>query len=407
MEIQNIVIIGGGQAAAYGANTLRAQGYEGRLFVVSDEEKVFYERPPLSKEVLAGKQDPKELHFFSEEQIEAMNIDWHKPDRATKIDRINKMVTLESGTILPYDKLLLATGSRPRVPVPAWCEVPHVHTLRTIEDSANLSGYLHEGSKLAIIGGGWIGLEVAATANQAGLEVEVFELAPRLCQRSVTEEVSDYLYKMHEAKGTKIHLNCGPIDIEERDGKPVLIVDGKEFPADAVVVGAGAEIATELASDADLDVDVGVVVDGTGQTSDPDIFAAGDVAIHPVVGFCTQSWANAQQQATIAAKHMLGIEDAEEYAEAPWIWSDQYNFNIQILGYPVDDECELIVRETSPEQVSFIHLDKEGKLRSVVAINDARLIAAGRRWIRAEMSLPAEDLANPEFNVMSLRPPRK
>ncbi|MBP6116164.1 MAG: FAD-dependent oxidoreductase [Neisseriaceae bacterium] len=402
--MSRIIIIGAGQAAAWAAHTLRAEGYSGVLAVVSNEEAVFYERPPLSKQVLAGEMAVAGLQLFDEAAIAAMNIEWHKPDTVTAINRADQTVTLASGTVLAYTQLLLATGSRARLPVPAWADMPNVFTVRTIADAENLGQKLQPGKRMAIIGGGWIGLEVAATARKKGLAVTVLEHGSRLCKRSVSPEVSAFLLNLHEAAGTAIQLDSVGLSLLPTDMGTVQIRGGSSLllEADVVVVGAGAEIATELAVAAGLEVRDGVVVDASGRTSDPHIFAAGDVAIHPELGFCIQSWANAQNQAICAAKNMLG--QGCDYAEIPWLWSDQLDCNIQILGNPGAEGLQLVVRDVGPNKKTFIYVDEAQRLQAMVAVNEARLIKLGKRWMQAGMVLPLAQLADPEFNPMSLKP---
>ena len=402
--MSRIIIIGAGQAAAWAAHTLRAEGYAGVLSVVSNETEVFYERPPLSKQVLAGEMAVAGLQLFDAAAITAMNIDWHKPDAVTRIDRADKNVTLASGTVLAYDQLLLATGSRARMPVAAWADMPNVFTVRTIADAQRLGEQLQPGKRMAIIGGGWIGLEVAATARKKGLDVTVLEHGSRLCKRSVSPEVSAFLLGLHEAAGTQVVLDSAGLALQATDlgtiqimGAGALVVE-----VDVVVVGAGAEIATELAVAAGLDVRDGVVVDKAGRTSDPSIFAAGDVAIHPELGFCIQSWANAQNQAICAAKNMLG--QGCDYAEIPWLWSDQFDCNIQILGNPGAEGLQLVRRQSGDNKQTFIYVDEAQRLQAMVAVNEARLIKLGKRWMQAQTVLPLAQLADPEFNVMSLKP---
>ena len=172
--------------------------------------------------------------------------------------------------------------------------------------------------------------------------------------------------------------------------------------ADIVLVGAGAEIATELAENAGLEIKGGIIVDEFGQTSDPNIYAAGDVAIHPVVGFCTQSWANAQYQAMIAAKAIMG-KNPPAYGEIPWVWSDQYDHNIQIMSLPIDEDCSLIIRDSGETQKAYIHLDRENRVRSIVAINDPKVIGIGRMWFKRKLVLDPEKLADTSIDVMTLR----
>lgn len=403
-NISRIVIIGAGQAGAWAAYTLRDQGYVGVISVVSNEDRVFYERPPLSKQVLSGEMSHDATSLFSEETVIAMDIDWHKPDTAVSVDRALKQVCLASGKRLSYDKLIMTTGSRARVPVDAWRDIKGVHTIRTIDDAESLGSELVAGRNMAIVGGGWIGLEVAATARKKGLNVSVFELGERLCARSVGVDVSDFLYQLHRKNGVDVRLGCGAIGLHAGEHKSVsLSLDNElESEFDVVVLGVGAEIATELGRESGLEVTSGIVVDGYGKTSDPDIYAAGDVAIHPELGFCIQSWANAQNQAVSAAKSLLGEEAL--YEDTPWLWSDQYSSNIQILGVPGNGSGVDIQRVVSDEQKSFIRLDSDGRLESLVAVNDSKIVKLGKRWIKAETKLPIDVLVDSEKNLMLLKP---
>ena len=202
---------------------------------------------------------------------------------------------------------------------------------RQVQDCEYLAESLEKANKVAVVGGGWIGLEIAATARKQGKQVHVFEYGDRLCARSVSPELSSVLKQIHEQQGTVIHLESKHVHLVEAYQQKVEVVNYPQASElfDCVVVGAGAEIAKELGSNAGLDVKDGIVVNCFGQTSDQDIYAAGDVAIHPGLGYCIQSWANAQNQAIAAAKSMLGI--ATEYNDIPWLWSDQYHFNICLL----------------------------------------------------------------------------
>ena len=403
--MEKIVIVGAGQAAGWAVHTLRQNGFAGEIHVVSNEDRVFYERPPLSKQVLSKEASYESLHLFSAEQVQDFNIQWHKPTVATQINREQKQVVLENGQVLAYDKLMIATGSRARVPVPTWQNIPNVVTLRNVQDCERLATILDNAKKLAVIGGGWIGLEIAATARKQGKEVHLFEYGDRLCARSVSPEVSEFLKNMHEQQGTQIHLNSKNLHLVETSQQQVEVVnhpnEGELF--DCVVVGAGADIAKELGVNAGLDVKDGIVVNRLGQSSDADIYAAGDVAIHPELGYCIQSWANAQNQAIVAAKAMLGID--AEYTDIPWLWSDQYHFNIQILGtYQPEKTKQVVVRQSSAEQCSYLYLDEQSRLLNMIAINDSKLVKLAKRWMQSNTILDPNLLADPEFNVMKLKP---
>lgn len=391
-----IVIIGGGQAGGWAAKTLRDEGFDGEICVVAEEAWDFYERPPLSKASLL-EPDAALPRLFTDEAQRAMNLSWYRPLRAESIDRDAKTVVLSNGEQLSYNILLLATGGRARLPGEAWAAHPQVYTLRHWQDAQRLKGRLAESQTLAIIGGGWIGLEIAASARKSGVAVTLFEQQPALCMRSVSGEVSQRLANLHREQGVAIRTGCGALELEDDGGLPVIHCDGQRETFDAVVVGIGVDLNLELARDAGLDIDRGIVVDAHGRTSDPSIFAAGDVAQHHQYGLCIQSWAFAQNQAVATAKAMLNA-GAAGYDEAPWLWSDQYQHNIQILGIPLAGS-RTVVREES----LYFSLDENGRLTQLVAFNDARTVKLAKRWMAAGRDLSAVPLADPTFSLMSLR----
>ena len=402
--MNKIVIVGAGQAAGWAVHTLRGQGFSGEIHVVSNEDQVFYERPPLSKQVLSQEAEIESLNLFSADQVNDFSVTWHKPDHAVKLDKADKTVHLESGKVLAYDKLLIATGSRARIPVSAWSSMHNVYTMRDIKDCQKLAEKLKSSEHIAVIGGGWIGLEIAATARKQGKNVEIFEYGSRLCARSVSPEVSVFLKQLHEDAGTAIHLNATKLHLIETTTQKVEVFDAdiklKQF--DCVVVGAGAEIAKELASQAALEVKDGIVVNEFGQTSDAHIYAAGDVAIHPSLGYCIQSWANAQNQAIATAKSMLGEMTA--YQDIPWLWSDQYQHNIQILGtYQPEHTAQVILRRTDPNQQSFFYLNDKNQLINMIAVNEAKLVKLAKRWLASDKILDPQQLQDPDFNLMKLK----
>ncbi|MCE8031445.1 FAD-dependent oxidoreductase [Halomonas daqingensis] len=398
-EISHIVVIGGGQAGGYACKALRGEGYSGRLTVVADEPHDFYERPPLSKGVVTGEEPLPRL--FSEESLAAMAIEWQRPKRATAIDRQAREVLLSDGQRLPYDRLLIATGSRPRLPVAEWGEIAGVMTLRSWEDAQRLKGRLETSRRLGVIGGGWIGLEVASSARKLGLEVVVFERQQRLCERSVGAEVSTGLAELHHGHGVDLQLGCQQLALfEQTDGRVAIEADGNAFePFDLVVVGTGVSFNLELARDAGLAIEQGIVVDAGGRTSDPYIFAAGDVAQHPQLGLCLQSWSYAQNQARVVAETMLGLE--AHYDEPAWLWSDQHGVNIQILGVPRPG-LQAVVRHEQQGPV-FCYLDEASRLVQMVAFDQPRAIKLGKRWIATQRALDPAQLADPAFNLMTLR----
>ncbi|MCS2148314.1 NAD(P)/FAD-dependent oxidoreductase [Scandinavium manionii] len=394
-----IVIIGGGQAGGWAAKTLRDEGYDGEICVIAEEPWDFYERPPLSKATLL-EVEAALPRLFSEEAQQALNLNWYRPLRAESIDREEKTIRLSNGERLGYDKLLIATGGRARLPGDGWAKHPQVYTLRHWQDAQRLKQRLTTLSRLGIVGGGWIGLEIAASARKSGVDVTVFEQQPALCMRSVSGDVSQELARVHRAQGVEIRSGCGALELEERDGLPVIHCDGQRETFDAVVVGIGVDLNLELAHEAGLTVERGIVVNAQGQTTDPAIFAAGDVAQHHQYGLCIQSWAFAQNQAIATAKAMLDPQ-AAGYDEAPWLWSDQYAHNIQILGIP-QPGSRTVVRE-DPKGSLFFSIDADGRLSQLVAFNDPRTVKLAKRWMAAGRDLSAVPLDDLTFSLMSLR----
>ncbi|MFV9066806.1 FAD-dependent oxidoreductase [Serratia fonticola] len=395
-----IVIIGGGQAGGWAAKTLRDRGYSGRLSVISDEPYDFYERPPLSKAALLDGSAPLS-RLFSEEVVAGMNIDWYRPLRAEAIDGQQQIVTLSDGSQLQFDQLLIATGGRPRLPDASWAKHPRVMTLRSWDDAARLRQGLQQCQKLAIVGGGWIGLEIAASARKLGVDVTVFERQPALCMRSVGAGVSQALLELHQQQGVTVHCDCGEITLEDREGEAWIgSASSAAQPFDLVVVGIGVELNLELAHSAGLKLEGGIVVDGQGRTSHPAIFAAGDVARHPTLGLCLQSWAYAQNQAISTACAMLDAF-AAPYDDVAWLWSDQYDANIQILGVPTGGVHQIVRR--TPQSQLFFTLNADRQLVQLVAFNDARAIKLGKRWLASGRVLDPQQLADVEFSLMALK----
>lgn len=401
--MEKIVIIGGGQAAAWAVHSLRTDGFTGSIDVVSDEADVFYERPPLSKQNLIEPMELQALSFFPLDTIASWDINTHLNCRATAIDVEQKTVQLDNDTQLPYDKLLIATGSSARQLSPAWHALESVYTLRTLEESHQLREKLKESKRLVVIGGGWIGLEIAASAAKLGVKVTVLEVGAHVCARSVSTEISEWLEATHAEEGVEILTHCGAIDLQQASDDKVQITLNQEQwdVADTVLVAAGAQINTELAQTAGLDISDGIVVNAYCQSSNPDIYAAGDVAIHPDLGFSMQSWQHAQNQGIAAAKHMLGQEN-QPYQDIPWLWSDQYDCNIQILGTPVVGGAR-VIRDNGARQKSYFYFDEHEVLRSVVAINEPRNIKIAKRWMQRNTKVDPQVIADLAVNLMSIK----
>jgi 3-phenylpropionate/trans-cinnamate dioxygenase ferredoxin reductase subunit len=329
------VIVGAGQAAAQAAASLRQAGYDGGLVIVGDEDHPPYQRPPLSKKHLAGSLAGDRLALKAEGYWSEAGIDLRLGAKAHAIDVASRRLELADGTRLPYAKLLLATGSRPRLLALPGADLAGVHRLRSRADVARFQEEMRPGARLAIVGGGYIGLEVAATARELGLEVTVIEAAERLLARVVAPAMSRFFHDLHAARGVAIRTGIGVAGLEG-PGRitGVRLADGSIVPADVALVAAGGLPNDELARAAGLPVDDGILVDEACRAGAPDILAAGDVARFPSRRYGRrvrlESVQNAIDQGKAAAAAMLG--EPGTYDPVPWFWSDQYDAKLQIAG---------------------------------------------------------------------------
>ena len=333
--METYVVIGAGQAGGRAVEAMRASGFEGRIDLVGAETHLPYERPPLSKENLSDDVPFELMHdaaWYAEKDISV-----HLGAPATAIDRAAKRVTVGDSQVLAYDKLLLTTGGNVRRLVIPGADLPGVEYLRTIEESRAIGAMLGEGARITVVGGGFIGLEIAASARKRGCAVTVLEAADRLMGRALPAEIGSAFHALHRANGVDVRLGTG-IERIEGSGKVEAVVTsaGERLEADGVVIGIGIDPDTGLAADAGLEVANGILVDEFCRTSDPAIYAAGDVTQHPnpLVGrnIRLESWQNAQNQAIAAANNMCGAETP--FAEVPWFWSDQFDVNLQMCGAP-------------------------------------------------------------------------
>ncbi|AJE45069.1 NAD(P)/FAD-dependent oxidoreductase [Celeribacter indicus] len=391
--MEHFVILGGGQAAATAARTLRDEGFGGSVTIVSEENRLPYERPPLSKAVLQGEADVAKVTLIPEEALVDLNLDLLRGHRAVALDRGGRKVILSSGRELSYDRLLIATGSRPRLIDGPLSGKSNVFYLRTFDDAERLRAAMAPGKTLLSVGAGWIGLEVAATARKLGLQAAVVEMAGRLCARCLPAEVGSALERIHRDHGTKIHLDTRITEVAGRDAvEAVTLSSGEVLPVDIVVIGIGAVPNVELARDAGLEIGNGVVVDPFLRTSDPHIFAAGDVAaMRDETGrsIRMESWANAQDQAAAAARNMMGENSA--YSVNTWFWSDQYDLNLQMIGDCASDGGEVFLRQG--EGGAFTRLCVAGgKLVGAICFDAPRDMAIVRRLLARGYSPAGDEL---------------
>ncbi|HEX4080366.1 MAG TPA: FAD-dependent oxidoreductase [Rhizomicrobium sp.] len=397
-----IVIIGAGQAAAQAVATLRAEGFAGPLTLIGDEPFPPYQRPPLSKAYLAGTFERERLFLKPEAFYEEANCELILGGAAAAIDRAARTAALADGRMLGYDKLLIATGSRARrIRVPG-ADLEGIFYLRGIADVDALRAGFAKGARLAVVGGGYIGLEVAAVAVKRGLDVTVFEPLDRVMARAVSPEVSAFYERVHREAGVRFRLRTSVEAFEGAERLTAIRAGGGSYPADLALVGIGILPNIELANAAGLACDDGIVVDDCARTADPAIFAAGDCTRH--VGrdgalIRLESVQNAIDQAKHAALAMLGRPTP--YREVPWFWSDQYDLKLQIAGLArTGDE---LVRRGDPAARKFavFHL-RGGRVAAVEAVNAAPEYVVGRRLIADGIPVSAARLADGSIPMKSI-----
>ena len=370
----DILIIGAGQAAAQAVQSLRAEGFAGPIRIFGDEPYAPYQRPPLSKKFLAGEIGYDRVELKGQDFYAQSGVETHWGTRVTEIDRKNKRILTADGREYPYGKLLLATGSRVReLNVPGF-DLKGVHYLRNIDDVKAIQDHFREGAKMVVVGGGYIGLEVAAVAAKRGIDVTVLETADRVLARVVDPIVSQFYERVHREAGVKIETGVTVSGFEGTDRiTAVTSGEGKKYPCDFVVVGIGIIPNTALAVEAGLEVENGIVVDEFCRTSDPGICAAGDCTSHPnaVYGrrIRLESVHNAIEQGKTAAATLAGKE--KPYDQVPWFWSDQYDLKLQIVGLSAG-YTEAVVRGDPENSRSFaVFYLKDGVLVAVDAVNRA------------------------------------
>ncbi len=376
-----IIILGAGQAAAQAVASLRADGHTGEIALFGDEPFLPYQRPPLSKAYLTGEITPERLELRPRAFYEERGVRLHLGRRIVRIDPAARLVEDEAGTVHAYGKLLIATGTRARQITLPGADLAGIHHLRGIADVDTLRAAFAPGLRLAIIGGGYIGLEVAAKARALGLDVTVIEAAPRILARVVADGTAAYLDRLHREQGVTLLAGTGVAAISGTErATGVVLADGRVVPADLVLVAVGAIPNVELAAAAGLAVENGIVVDGAARTSVPDIFAAGDVTAFDSRLYgrrirleCVQ---NAIDQAKVAASAMLGGEPA--YDPVPWFWSDQYDAKLQIAG--LSQGFDRTETEGDPASGRFaIRYFRDGRLIAVDSLNDPKSHLLGRR----------------------------
>ena len=395
-----VVIVGAGQAGAALAAKLRALGHQGEIVMLGDEPSPPYQRPPLSKAYLLGDIGEDRLWLRTPEFWAENKIDLRLGQSVNAIDPVAKTVTV-GGEALAYDHLALTTGSTPRrLPAAIGGELAGVYTVRSLADVDAMRGEFQPGRRAIIVGGGYIGLEAAAVASKLGLDVTVLEMAPRILQRVASPETSNHVRALHQSHGVTILEETGLDRLVGTDRVTgALLKDGRQLPADFVIVGVGITPNTHLAEAAGLTIDNGISTDEMGRTSDPSIWSAGDCASFPRNGgrIRLESVGNAIDQAEVVAANMLGANTP--YEAKPWFWSDQFDLKLQIAGLNTGYD-HIVTRQGEGEAVSFWYYAGD-KLLAVDAMNDPRAYMVGKRLIEGGKS-PAPDVitGTPDLKVL-------
>lgn len=408
-SLDNIVIIGGGQAAVSAITSLRHHGYDGSITLVGDELFLPYQRPPLSKAYMKGELARERLFFKQAGWYDGQCVRLHVGTRVNAIDRTKKTIDTDSGKHFDYDALIVATGSRARrLQIPG-VDLSKVFDLRTLADVEKIRPTIIKGNKIVVIGGGYIGLEAAAAARQIGVDVTVLEYAPRVLARVTSAVISEFYEKEHRANGIDIRTNARIAALRGTAGQVtgVELQDGSILATDAVLIGVGIVPNQELAEAAGIDCNDGIIVDRDARTSDPHVYAAGDCTRRPLVHYDgvsrLESVHNAVEQGKLAAAAILGKPRPAE--ECPWFWSDQFDLKLQIAGLSNSfDEC--FVRGEPDERKFAVFYFRSGNLIAVDAINSPqefviarKLIAAGQtvdKGLLADTSIPMKEVVGAE-----------
>ncbi len=403
---EQVVIVGAGHAGGAAAALLRQHGWEGAITLVGAEPDRPYQRPPLSKGWLKGEETAESLQLRSARFYAEHRIELRLSSIAERIDTAARTLCLTGGEMLAYDYLILATGSRNRpLPVPG-ADLDGVLALRNAADADRIQAVLKPGAKLAVVGGGFIGLEVAASARKLGAEVTVIEREGRLLPRVVCEELSAHFAKRHRDEGVTLLLGAAVAGFEGENGQvcAVTLADGERITCDAALVGIGAMAEDELARAAGLECDNGVIVDPNARSSDPRIFAIGDCTRRPLPHYDTlfrlESVPNALDQANLAARAICGRPAPAP--EVPWFWSDQYDIRLQIAGLPIGTRRTVLRGSIDKGKFAMFHLNGDGRVICVEAVNLPQAMAVGKIMIARQKVVSADQLADEAIPLKEL-----
>lgn len=404
MTKPTFILLGGGLASATAASTLRAEGFDGRLIIVSDEAHVPYSRPPLSKEVLRGEKQAEKTWLRPPAWYESKDIQLKLGVSAVAIDSRAKRVELHDGAHLSYDKVLIATGGLPRALNVSGAGLPGVFTLRSLGDALTLRERLTNGAAVVVIGAGFIGCEVAANANKLGCKVIMLEAAQIPMGRALGRRIGNIYADLHRERGVELRTGV-TVERIEGDGyvRCVLTTDGQRYEASVVVVGIGLLPDLTLAQRSGIETGNGILVNEFCETSVENVFAAGDIAHHPnpFLGrhIRVEHWQNAQHQGAYAARNMLG--QRKPFHEVPWVWSDQYEHNLQVVGLP-DPTEQLVVRgDVGGRNFSGFFL-RDSRITAALAVNRPEDVRIARLMIQHKKEVSEQVLADVDANLAEL-----
>jgi 3-phenylpropionate/trans-cinnamate dioxygenase ferredoxin reductase subunit len=402
--MNEIVVIGSGQAAVQAVMSLKRNEFSGSIKIIGEEDHLPYQRPPLSKDFLLEGYRPERVSLKKIEFYEENGVDLILGKRAESIDASLKEIVLSGEIKINYDQLILATGSRVRKLNVPGSDKKGLYYLRDLDDANALKQRLKKSKQMVIVGAGYIGLEVASVAASLGVEVTVIEMANRVMNRTVDPVISSYYQKLHESHGVKIHLDNGLKEFEGDDSvTAVLCSDGLRLEANLVVIGAGVLPNQEIAMEAGLECNNGIMVNEYGETSNEHVYACGDCTNHPNKGLNTrlrlESVHNAMEQSKTVASTIMG--NREPYDQVPWFWSDQYDHKLQLVGISGEHD-EVIMRGSESEQKFLLFYLKNSVLIAVNAINSSKEFLICRKLVANKVKISSDVIKDQSVNLNDL-----
>ena len=396
-----MVIIGCGQAGGQAAASLRQEKYEGPITMIGQEPYIPYQRPPLSKQYLSGEQEKEKLSLRQESFYSEKEINLKLGTSVLSLDPDKRELQLENGETVTYDKLLVATGGRPRKLEVDGHTLKGIHYLRNIDGVHAIETQMSTSQNLVIVGGGYIGLEVASVAIKKGLTVSVLEMESRILERVTTEEMSAFYHQLHTDEGVNILTSTQAKAFKGSETVESVVCDNHEIPADLVIVGIGILPNTEMAEAAGLETNNGLVVDEHCRTSNEHIFAAGDCTNHPnpILNrrLRLESVPNAMEQGRVAASNMLG--GSKSYASMPWFWSDQYEHKLQMVGFSKDSDQSIVRGDMESKSFTVFYL-KDDSIIAADSVNNPKEFMASKQLVGKKASIEA--LADTSIELKTL-----